>query len=159
MCIIDSQSHRRLIEHCNPSVLLISKSTLIRDLDKTFLSAQSTLKVELQEHIKLGGRISITTDAWTASNNKEFIAVTRHWINTDWKQRSQLLDIVHLTDPIHDREYLAEQLLSVTNDFNITKYIFTITRDNASPNDSMLDQFEETAKEQCYEKPENLQQP
>lgn len=60
--IIDSQSHRRLIEHCNTSVLLIGKSTLIRDLDKTFLSAQSTLKIELQEHIKLGGRISITTD-------------------------------------------------------------------------------------------------
>jgi hypothetical protein len=69
------------------------------------------------------------------------------------------LDVVHLIDPIHDGEYLAEQLLSVTNDFNITKYIFTITQDNASPNDSMLDQFEETATEQRHEKPENLQQP
>ena len=61
--IADSQSHRRLIQHCNASIVSIGKSTLIRDLDKTFLSAQSTLKVELQEHIKLGGRISITTDA------------------------------------------------------------------------------------------------
>jgi hypothetical protein len=69
------------------------------------------------------------------------------------------LDVVHLTDPIHDGEYLVEQLLSVTNDFNITEYIFTITRDNASPNNSMLDQFEETAIEQRHEKPENLQQP
>lgn len=69
------------------------------------------------------------------------------------------MDVVHLTDPIHDREYLAEQLLSVTNNFNITEYIFTITRDNASPNNSMLDQFEETVTEQCHEKPENLQQP
>lgn len=92
--IVDSQSHRRLIEHCNASVLLISKSKLIRDLDKTFLSAQSILKIELQEHIKFGGRISVTTDAWTASNNKEFIAVTAHWKNADWKQRSQLLEVV-----------------------------------------------------------------
>jgi hypothetical protein len=90
---------------------------------------------------------------------KEFIAVTGHWINKDWKQRSQLLDVVHLKDPIHSGEYLAEQLLSVTNDFNITEYIFTITRDNASPNDSMLDLFEETATEQRNEKPDNLQQP
>ena len=68
------------------------------------------------------------------------------------------MDVVHFTDPIHDGEYLAEQLLSVTNDFNITEYIFTITRDNVSSNDSMLDQFEETATEQRYEKLENLQQ-
>jgi hypothetical protein len=157
--IVDSQSHRRLIQHCNASILSISKSTLVRDLDKTFLSAQSALKVELQEHIKLGGRISITTDAWEASNLKEFIAVIGHWINKDWKQRSQLLDVVHLKDPIHSGEYLVEQLLSVTNDFNITEYIFTITQDNASPNDSMLDLFEETAIEQRNEKPDNLQQP
>ena len=86
--IVDSKSHRRLIQYCNSSILLISKQTLIRDLDKTFLSAQNTLKVELQEHIKGSGRISITTDGWTATNFKEFIAVTGHWINKDWKQRS-----------------------------------------------------------------------
>lgn len=34
---------------------------------------------------------------------------------------------------------------------------FTVTRDNATPNNSMLDMFEETAKEQCYNKPDNLQ--
>jgi hypothetical protein len=49
--------------------------------------------------------------------------------------------------------------LGVTNDFNITEYIFTVTRDNTTPNDSILDVFEETAREQRYEKPDNLQQP
>jgi hypothetical protein len=61
--IVDSKSHRRLIQHCNASILSISKQTLIRDLNKTFLSAQNTLKVELQEHVKGSGRISITIDA------------------------------------------------------------------------------------------------
>jgi len=66
------------------------------------------------------------------------------------------LDIVHLKDPIHSGEYLVEQLLSVTNDFNITEYIFTITRDNATLVNSMLNLFEETAKEQRHEKLDNL---
>jgi hypothetical protein len=70
----------------------------------------------------------------------------------------QLLDVVHLEDPIHSREYLVEQLLSVTNNFNITKYIFIVTQDNASLNNSMLDLFEETVIEQRNEKPDNLQQ-
>jgi hypothetical protein len=94
--IADSPAYRRLIQHCNASVITISTSTLNRDLDKTFLSAQNTLKEELHKHVQAGGRISITTDAWTASNSKEFIAVTGHWINSDWKQRSQLLDVVYL---------------------------------------------------------------
>jgi hypothetical protein len=77
-------------------VLTISTSTLNWDLDQTFIVAQNALKAELQEHIKGGGRISITTDGWSAWNYKDFIAVTGHWINKDWKQRSQLLDIVPL---------------------------------------------------------------
>lgn len=157
--LVDQRSFRQLVHYLNPSIITISTSTLNRDLEKQFLSARSSLKLELQEHIKTGGRISITTDAWSARNYKEFIAVTGHWINKSWKQRSQLLDIVQLKDPIHSGEYLAEQLLSVTDDFNITEYIFTVTRDNARPNDVMLDTLEAVADQQRSEKPDNLQQP
>jgi hypothetical protein len=94
--IVDSLSMKRLINFCNPSIDTISTTTLTRDLDKTFLTAQNTLKVELQDHVKGGGRISITTDAWSARNYKEFIAITGHWIDKSWKQRSQLLDIIYL---------------------------------------------------------------
>jgi hypothetical protein len=80
--VVDSLSYCRLIQHCNVSVITISTSTLNRDLDKTFLSVQNTLKAEIHEYVKGGGRISITTDGWTASNFKEFIAVTGHWINS-----------------------------------------------------------------------------
>jgi hypothetical protein len=82
---VDSQSHHWLIQHCNASILTISTSTLNRDLEKTFLAAQNTLKTKLQEHVKGGGRILITTDAWMVTNSKEFITVTGHWINKDWK--------------------------------------------------------------------------
>jgi hypothetical protein len=68
------------------------------------------------------------------------------------------LDIVHFQNLIHSDEYLTEQLLKVTNDFNITEYIFTITRDNATTNNSMLDEFETAIKEQFNAKPNNLQQ-
>jgi hypothetical protein len=71
--IADSPAYRRLMQHCNVSVITISTSTLNRDLDKTFLLAQNTLKEELHKHVQAGSRISITTDAWTASNNNQCI--------------------------------------------------------------------------------------
>jgi hypothetical protein len=81
--VVDSQSHQCLIQHCNLTVLTISTSTLNQDLDQTFIVVQNALKAELQEHIIDGGRISITTDRWSAWNYKDFIAVTGHWISKD----------------------------------------------------------------------------
>jgi len=60
--VVDSKSIRRLIQHCNPSLLTISSTTLSRDLDKTFLVAQASLKLELQAYIETSGRILITID-------------------------------------------------------------------------------------------------
>jgi hypothetical protein len=52
------------------------------------------------------------------------------------------LDVVKLTEPIHFGKYLAQELLAITNNFNITTTVFTVTQDNASANDVMLDEFE-----------------
>jgi hypothetical protein len=47
-----------------------------------------------------------------------------------------------LKESIHSGEYLIEELVDITNNFNITTVVFTITRDNASSNDVMLAEFE-----------------
>jgi hypothetical protein len=60
--IVDSALYKRLINFCDSAIVTISTTTLERDLDKTFLSAQNSLKTELQEHIKSRGQILITTD-------------------------------------------------------------------------------------------------
>ncbi len=138
---------------------MISTSTLNRDFEKHFLSFYNLLKKELQDYVKASSRISITTNAQSTQNYKEFIIVTRYQINKGQKQRSQLLNIVHFKDLIYSREYFANQLVSITNDFNITKYIFTITRDNAKLNNTMLDLLEAIIDQQRYEKLDNLQQP
>lgn len=57
-----------------------------------------------------------------------------------------MLDLVHLSEPIHSGEYLARILFAVTEDFEITKGLFTVTRDNASTNTKMLKLFESAAK-------------
>jgi hypothetical protein len=53
-----------------------------------------------------------------------------------------LLDIIELTNPVHDGLYLAQKLLEVTDRLHITCAIMSVTRDNASPNNTMLDEFE-----------------
>ena len=52
------------------------------------------------------------------------------------------MDIIELTDAVHNGPYLAKKLLEVTDRFQITSSVTSITRDNAAPNDVMLAEFE-----------------
>ena len=38
-------------------------------------------------------RIAFTSDAWTSPNVKSLIALTAHWIDTDWKIQELLLGL------------------------------------------------------------------
>jgi hypothetical protein len=143
--IVESYSYRQLIQFLSPSVLSLSSRTLHRELQRQFSYHRGILQLELHSHILNGGRISITTDAWSARNYTEYAAVTTHWINEKWQQRSKLLDVIHLQEPIHSGEYLAEQLAVVTDSLDITGAIFTCTRDNASANTMMLSEYEKLA--------------
>jgi hypothetical protein len=60
-------------------------------------------------------------------------------------------------DPVHSREYLAEKLSEITDSLKVTKVVFTITRDNVAPNNTMLNDFEVAAS--FYENEDSLQQP
>ena len=106
-----------------------------------FLLAQNALKDELHTHLATSGCISLTTDTQSAWNYRQFIAVTGHWIDTDWKLHSRTIDLLKLTEPIHSSDYLVEKLLEITSLMSITHGVFTITRDNAKPNDVMLEEY------------------
>lgn len=88
--------------------------TLKRDLKLEFDTAREVFAAELQLHVSLGGRLSSTTDAWSARNYKQYAAVTVHWTDGFWQLRSSVLDVVHLAQPIHSGDYLTELLFGVT---------------------------------------------
>jgi hypothetical protein len=90
----------------------------------------------------------LTTDRWSRNNKLDYSTVTGHIITRNDKHISILLDIIELSDAIHDGVYLAKKLLEVTDRFRITSSIISVTRDNVSPNDIMLIEFEAAVAEQ-----------
>jgi hypothetical protein len=81
----------------------------------------------------------------------DYVAVTAHFTTKDRVKENLLLDIIELTEPVHSGEHLCAKLLEVTDRLGITCAIISITRDNAKPNDTMLDNFEAMVKEQFNE--------
>ncbi len=120
----------------------------MNDLRDRYEKKESDIFQELQAHISLGGRISLTTDAWAGNNKLDYVAVTGHLIQQNGTGKVLLLDIIELTNPVHNGKYLAEKLLEVTNRLSITCSILAITRDNASPNNVMLDYFQTAVADQ-----------
>lgn len=141
--VVESEATIALFTHLNPGVKIVGRTTLYRDIMDEFNTAFEGKKSEIQKVVKVGHRISLTTDTWTSRNNNEYMTVTAHYSGLDMTLQSTVLDIVILPDATHDHEYLCKELVNITDRFEITSSILAVTRDNASVNDAMLRLFQE----------------
>lgn len=71
------------------------------------------------------------------------MATTGYYIDHDTQKNVNfVLDVIELTEASHSGEYFCNELVKVTDFFDITKAIFTITHDNTTANDVMVQDFE-----------------
>ncbi|KAG6508584.1 hypothetical protein ZIOFF_033958 [Zingiber officinale] len=83
-------------------------------------------------------RIALTTDMWTASNQRKgFLALIAHFIDDNWTLQSRILRFAYVRSP-HTSEVLANVIVKSMMDWNIDRNISTITVDNCSTNDSLI---------------------
>lgn len=89
LSIVDHLGFRDFVLYLNPDFKLISRNTLRSDILKKYVLEKAGLKKYLEG---CQSRVSITTDMWTASNQKKgYMAVTCHFIDDEWKLRSRIL--------------------------------------------------------------------
>ena len=80
------------------------------------------------------------------------MAITAHYMDIKtFTNQSLILDVIELLEPIHSGVYMCEELIKVTDYFDLTLAVFTISHDNARPNDSLLKEFEEKSKDRYEE--------
>jgi hypothetical protein len=112
-----------------------------------------SLLTHLQEH---DGALSFTTDAWTSLNHKAFITVTVHFENNG-KPICMLLDIVevakshsevslivaftHILDEFDISDKISKQCLLRIDVLTGLPKVLSITCNNASCNDKMIDKL------------------
>jgi hypothetical protein len=107
--IVDQPETKELFSFLSPSTTLISTKTLMADMKKKYEVGENIKRDELVED---GGRLVLTTDAWDGGNKNQYIAVTVHGKTRAGDMFSFLIDIIELTDPIHDGHYLCQKLVS-----------------------------------------------
>ncbi|POW12096.1 hypothetical protein PSHT_08184 [Puccinia striiformis] len=82
-----------LNEGATPLLSKTSRGGISTHLARVFLQSQETIKLEF---IAKQDTISFTTDAWTAPNVTAFMAVTAHYIDSNYETKDLTLAVPHI---------------------------------------------------------------
>ena len=73
---------------------------------------------KLKEELALIRWVALTTDGWTCRNNRHYITVTVHYINSEMKMISRVLTTEHMEESCTS-ENLANKLKEIADNWNI----------------------------------------
>ncbi|TYG65856.1 hypothetical protein ES288_D06G220600v1 [Gossypium darwinii] len=132
---VEEPGFRYMMRIVSPNFKNISRQTAIRDVLKYYAKERDHVKEELA---KTPGLICLTSDNWNSEHtNDEYICVTAHWVDKDWKLQKRIIRFRALFPP-YDGLNIADELVLCLSQWGIDKKIFSITLDNASYNDVMV---------------------
>ncbi|XP_048613259.1 zinc finger BED domain-containing protein RICESLEEPER 4-like [Brassica napus] len=132
---VEYERVRSVWTYLNADVKFISRNTAAKDVYKFYQSETDILKKELAT---LPGRISFTSDLWTAITHEGYMCLTAHYVDRDWKLKNKILSFCALPPP-HTGFQLAMKIIDEMEEWGIDKKVFSVTLDNATNNDSMQD--------------------
>lgn len=89
LSIVDHLGFRAYSEGLQPLFKIPSRNTLKSDILKIYKNEKLKSMRVLD---KINSRIALTTDMWTASNQKKgFMVITAHYIDEEWHMQSRIL--------------------------------------------------------------------
>ncbi|KAG6471835.1 hypothetical protein ZIOFF_069282 [Zingiber officinale] len=123
LSMVDHVGFRRYSHALQPIFKVVSRNTIKTDIMKIFEYERNKTMKLLDSN---ASRIALTTDMWTASNQQRgFMAITSHFIDVSWKLQSRLV--------------LANALVDCLLDWNLDRKLSTLTVDNCTTNDAMIE--------------------
>jgi hypothetical protein len=85
------------------------------------------VKLAIQQ---IPGKVALTSDMWTASNSSSFLSFTIHYVDSSWKLKNFLLDIIPI-EVRYSRYNMANAITKVLRDFSLAKKTLALITNNA----------------------------
>lgn len=134
--MVEHWAFKKFVGSLQPMFRFVSRNTVKSDILKIYNYERAKTMSLLDSN---RSRIAITTDMWTASNQqKGFMAITSHFIDDNWELQSRIIRFLYVPCP-HTAEVLSEALVSCLLEWNIDSKLSTLTVDNCTTNDAMID--------------------
>ncbi|CAI0387864.1 unnamed protein product [Linum tenue] len=135
LSLVDHVGFKRFCCSLQPQFAVPSRNTVKKDILSLYGVERGKYHTIIDGNL---GRVSITTDLWTARNQKRgYMAITGHFIDNSWKLRNIMMRFMYVPAP-HTSERLADRLFDCLLDWNIDGKLSSITLDKCTTNDSMI---------------------
>ena len=105
---------------------LPSRQTITRRIEELYERERGTRAKELEQPTT----VALTGDHWTSLGNHNYLGVTVHYIDEEWKLRSHALGVMK-TNERHYADACAQHFLLVAEDWKVENKVSTLTTDSA----------------------------
>ncbi|XP_075500477.1 zinc finger BED domain-containing protein RICESLEEPER 2-like [Primulina tabacum] len=129
---VENGGFRYFVSVAQPQFRIPSRTTVTRDCFELFYEEKKKLKNFFRENSQ---RVCLTTYTWTSIQRINYLCLTAHFIDKDWKLHKRLLNFCPVSS--HKGDDMAIAITKCLLDWGLDK-VFTITVDNASLNDITL---------------------
>ncbi|XP_058181412.1 zinc finger BED domain-containing protein RICESLEEPER 2-like [Rhododendron vialii] len=132
----------------------VSRNSTRNDTKKAY----SEVKKDLISELATVGAIGFTSDMWSGINNRGYICVTAHYIDSSWTLQKKIIAF-RLVEFPHDAEQIYESIMGVFRDFEVVDRVYSITFDNHSANSATLplqQEFDKLCTSLYSLKPKNM---
>ncbi|XP_054800155.1 zinc finger BED domain-containing protein RICESLEEPER 1-like [Prosopis cineraria] len=130
--IVEKYGFRNFVRELEPRFRIPSRTTVARDCWQLYLGEIKILKQVLK---KSANRVCLTTDCWTSTQNFNYLCLTCHFIDPEWKLHKRILNFCMIEN--HRGDTIGKTIEKCLLEWGIER-VFTITMDNASSNDTAL---------------------
>ncbi|KAK9683356.1 hypothetical protein RND81_10G134600 [Saponaria officinalis] len=118
-----------------PNYTVMSRHTVRRDALKMYDDEKQIVESDI---VKALGRIAFTSDNWrNDSTQDEYICITAHWIDCEWKFQKRIIRFGALTPP-YDGINIGDDVYSCLTKWNVANKVACFTLDNATYNNVMI---------------------
>lgn len=130
---VENEGFRRCMRICVPALQMPSRSTVTRDCYQVFLDEKAKLKSELKKSTL---RVCLTTDTWTSLQRMNYMCLTAHYIDENWKLQKKVINFCTVTS--HRGNDIGRAIENCLIDWDL-RNVLTVTVDNASSNDVAIE--------------------
>ncbi|XXG52159.1 hypothetical protein AAC387_Pa03g0544 [Persea americana] len=120
------------VQSLQPQFKMVSCGTVEDDILAIY---QKEKQILIQLLGTVSGRVSLTLELWTSSQTLEYICLTGHFIDNDWKIHRRVLNFIVVSS--RTGSALADGIATCLMDWNMDKKLCTVTLDNCSLNDDI----------------------
>ncbi|KAI5339152.1 hypothetical protein L3X38_018424 [Prunus dulcis] len=128
---VEGEGFREFCSVACPQFNPPSRRTLGRRFLEMYTKMKEKLKVDLRSH-----RICLTTDTWTSVQNVNYMVLTAHFVDSNYKMDKRILNFCVIDS--HKWESIGKLLENCLIDWGHKK-ILTITADNADANTKAIE--------------------